>query len=136
MNKKKINLVFNSLIISLITLNTNELDSQQNINFAQNIIVEVESLSNYTSLSKLKLLFNETKRELITELLITLRETDIKTGNNISRKHEFKQYLRKFSFLYRRIILRGYPNDLSYIKCQKINMFAVNNLYILYSLYS
>lgn len=136
MHKKEIDLIFNSLILSIIVLNTISLPTQKNIKFEEYSIDLRKVFFFYSSFLELEVLFYGWEIKKILIELITLINNNRLLTNQISQgeNYKLKQYLRKFSFLYKKLVLTNYPNDLSTIKQQKVNMLAIKNLYILDSL--
>ena len=55
------------------------------------------------------------------------------TNERIEKDH-FKQYLKRFSFLYRSFMLNSYPNNIFQLDNKKLNIVAVESLYLLNNL--
>ena len=136
MKNKKTNYIFESTIITIIALDTSTPYLDQNFNGLEKPI----TLSNFRVFNsffvtpKIYFFSPTVKKEILSLLNLINKKPTKKLNNNGFEKQKVKQYLRRFSFLYKSFILKRYPNDFSDLTTHKINILAIKNLYILNNL--
>jgi hypothetical protein len=122
MSGEKKDIIFTNLFFSLIAL-------------------EASNLSNFLAYKQffykrdndfVTLFLRKVTRKCLNRIKIKKLNTFL-TNGKIEKDH-FKQYLKKFSFLYRSFTLNTYPNNVFRLDNKKLNIVAVESLYLLNNL--
>ena len=122
MSGEKKDIIFTNLFFSLIAL-------------------EASNLSNFLAYKQffykrdndfVTLFLKKVTRKCLNRIKIKKLNTFL-TNGKIEKDH-FKQYLKKFSFLYRSFTLNTYPNNVFRLDNKKLNIVAVESLYLLNNL--
>ena len=122
MSGEKKDIIFTNLFFSLIAL-------------------EASNLSNFLAYKHffykrdndfVTLFLKKVTRKCLNRIKIKKLNTFL-TNGKIEKGH-FKQYLKKFSFLYRSFMLNIYPNNVFRLDNKKLNIVAVESLYLLNNL--
>lgn len=136
MKSKKTNYIFESVLIAIIALDTFTPYLDQNFTNLEKqfTLLNFRIFDSFFVTSKIYFFSPTVKQEILLLLNLINKKSTKKLKNNEFEKQKIKQYLRRFSFLYKSFILKRYPNDFSDLTVHKINILAIKNLYILNNL--
>lgn len=136
MKSKKTNYIFESVLIAIIALDTFTPYLDQNFTNLEKqfTLLNFRVFDSFFVTSKIYFFSPAVKQEILLLLNLINKKSIKKFKNNEFEKQKIKQYLRRFSFLYKSFILKRYPNDFSDLTVHKINILAIKNLYILNNL--
>jgi hypothetical protein len=76
----------------------------------------------------------ELRSQLVETLNSISRTSNLNQENRSVKNERLRQYLRKFSFLYRYFYLKVYPNNLSTLSIKKVNMLAIKSIFLLHGI--
>lgn len=136
MKDKNTNYIFESTIITIIALDTFTPYLDQNFTCLEkpNTLLNFRVFNSFFVTPKIYFFSPTVKKEILSLLNLINKKSTKNLKNNDFEKQKIKQYLRRFSFLYKSFILKRYPNDFFDLTTHKINILAIKNLYILNNL--